>query len=328
MVEATLDIDNSRNFRGKLRLFLSRFLALFSRLLHLKKYNKTASRKRRPARKSASSVDSAQTDSPEPATAWPPERLNVIEKLWGEGCTSPGSADFLRVTVPMLSLSEKTSLLLIGAGLGGIGRAMVEKTGVWVTGFEADAELVGLARHMTKMTGMQKRAPVSKANLEDAKFKEKSFNTVVSLESLYRVEAKEQLYTAMVAALRGGGELLMTDFVAAGDGPPSDVMNAWANREPTPPHLWTAKKIQSFLKTLNLDVRPNQDITAQYRAGIFKGFFKYLSNVTKPELLEISGDLIDECEYWAKQLSAIDCGQLKVFRFQAFKLPEKRKGGF
>jgi len=326
MAVAIQNLGETSGSPGKIRSLLGRLFGLLRRLLRLKKKSKTVSRSdTHPVRAKSKSIDKTQDHSAEAATAWSPQRLNVNGKLWGEGCTSPTSAGFLRVRVPMLSLSEKKSLLLLGAGLGGIGRAMVEETGVWVTGFEADEELAALGKNLTKMAGMQKRAPVSWANFEDIKLKENSFNTVVSLESLYRVAAKEQLYTSMVAALRVDGELMMTDFVIAGDKAPGDAVKNWCEREPTQPHLWKADKIQSFLKTMNLDVRPYEDITAQYRAGIFNGFFRYLSNVTKPELLEISGDLIAECEYWAKQLSAIDSGGLKVFQFHAFKLPEKRK---
>ena len=324
MAGATLHLHETFKMPGKVRAFLN---WLFD-ILRLKKRGKAA-QARRPARAKAKSGETdAAADADADAAAWPPERLNVIEKLWGEGCTSPSSAEFLRVSVPMLSLSEKKSLLLLGAGLGGVGRAMVNETGVWVTGYEADEELAALGKNQTKMTGMQKRAPVTWANMEDVKLKENSFNTVISLESLYRVTAKEQLYAAMIAALRVDGELLMTDFVSAGDGPPGKAVENWLAAEPTPPHLWKAEAIQSFLKTQNMDVRPCEDITGRYRAGIFNGFFRYLSTVTKPELIEISGDLIKECEYWAGQLSAIDSGGLKVFKFHAFKLPEKRKSKF
>ena len=118
---------------------------------------------------------------------------------------------------------------------------------------------------------------------------------------------------------------MMTDFVIPNDDPPNEALRGWFNQETSIPHLWTAQKIHTFLSTLNMDVRPPEDITAKYRNRVFKGFFGYLSNVTKPELLEVSDDLISECEYWAKQISAIDSGGLKVYEFHAFKLPEKRK---
>ncbi|MBC8268610.1 MAG: class I SAM-dependent methyltransferase [Rhodospirillaceae bacterium] len=326
MAGSILNMGGSIKSPGKVRALLGKLFDMIGQFLHLKKgQKKSVSKDHRSAREKPKADDETTDDDFQPAALWPPERLNIIEKLWGEGCTSPGSADFLRVMLPLLGLSEKKSLLMLGAGLGGLGRAMVDETGVWVTGLEADEELAALGKDMTRMAGMQKRAPVTLSNLEQPKLKENSFNAVVSLESLYRVAAKEQLYTAMVAALRGEGELMMTDFVKADDEPASDIMKAWAGREPTPPHLWTADAIQSFLQTMNLDVRPYENITAQYRAGVFKGFFNYLSGVTKSELLEISGDLINECEYWAKQLTAIDSGGLKVYRFHAFKLPDKHK---
>jgi len=201
----------------------------------------------------------------------------------------------------------------------------VDETGVWITGIEADEELASIGKEQTKMAGMQKRAPVSLANLEQAKLKQNSFNAAISLESLYRIENKEQLYTAMYDALRVDGEMLMTDFVLPDGDPPNQDVAIWYEREASKPYLWTAQNIHSCLSSLNMDVRPPEDITAKYRGRIFKGFFGYLSNVTKPELLEISDDLINECEYWARLITALDSGGLKVFQFRAIKLPEKRR---
>ncbi len=326
MAVAALNLDDASQSPGKIRAFLRRFLELLSRLLFLKRSKtKKKAGKSLSAKGESKSRDKDDVEAVEPLAAWSPERVNVIEKLWGEGCISPSSADFLHVTTPLLGLSEKKSLLLLGAGLGGLGRALVDETGVWVTGFEGDEELAGLGKEMTRMLGMQKRAPVSLSNFEQPSFKENSFNAVVSLESIYKVAEKEKLYTAMFNSLRVDGELLMTDFVVPNDNPPDEAMAAWLRQESSSPHLWTAEKIQAFLTTLNMDVRPAEDITAKYRNCVFKGFFGYLSNVTKPELLEISDDLIREVEYWAKQISAIDSGGLKVYQFHAFKLKEKRK---
>lgn len=308
---------------GKLRSFLHRFFDLMSRLLFLKKAKPGSKSRSSGAKTKLKNIDEAESDEADPV--WSPERLNVIAKLWGEGCISPNSAEFLQIRAPMLGLSEEKSLLFLGAGLGGVGRALVDRTGVWVTGLEADEELAGIGKEMTRMLGMQKRAPVSLSNLEQPKIKENSFNAVVSLESLYKVASKEQLYSAMYASLRVDGELLMTDFVVPDEGPPNEAVRAWLEHESSDATLWTAEKIQAFLSTLNIDLRPAEDITARYRSNVFKGFFSFLSNITKPELLEISDDLIRECEYWAKQISALDSGGLKVYQFHAFKLPEKRK---
>ena len=167
MAVAAVNVDDDSERPGRLRSFLRRFMALFSRLLFLKKKPKAKSRSRNV---DASSSDEFELEFEEVA-AWTPERLNIVEKLWGEGCISPSSAEFLQITAPMLSLDEKKSLLLLGAGLGGLGRALVDGTGVWVTGLEGDEELAGIGKEMTKMAGMQKRAPVALSNLEQAKLK-------------------------------------------------------------------------------------------------------------------------------------------------------------
>lgn len=317
VAEANVSKMSGRSERGRsfLRWLTTPFTFLFRRRKPKKPSPKTTLKK----------VSTDEEAFEEEASVWTPKRLNVIEKLWGEGCLSPSSAEFLQTQVPLLGLSGEKSLLLMGAGLGGLGRALVDATGVWVTGLEGDEELAALAKDITRLTGMQKRAPVSLSNLEKPQIKENAFNAAISLESLYKVKDKEQAYKAIIGALRTDGELLMTDFVLSSDVPPNDALQVWMDQHRERPALWTAEKIHFFLSSQNVDVRPVEDVTAKYRNNVFRGFFGYLSTVTKAELLEISDDLIAEVEYWAQTITAIDSGALKVFRFHVIKLPEKRK---
>lgn len=321
MAAVTANMSDVRDSPGKMRRLLNWLLSLVPLLFRLNKKKKTA----RKGKTRTADKDTSEDEVDIILARWTPERLNIIDKLWGEGCISPSSAEFLQTTAPLLGLSGEKSLLLMGAGLGGLGRALVETTGVWVTGVEDDEELAGIGKELTKMTGMQKRAPVTLNDFEQPKLKESAFNAVVSLETLYKVANKEQLYKAMIGALRVQGELRMTDFVIPKEEPPNEALKSWLALEPTPPTLWTPDKIHFVLSSMNVDMRPADDITAKYRSCVFKGFFGYLSQVTKPELMEVSDDLIAEVEFWAKTISAIDSGALKVFQFHAIKLPEKRK---
>ena len=269
--------------------------------------------------------------APPPDTAsltWPPNRIAVIEKLWGEGYTTPGGTAYIQEFLPLLGLSEKKSLLLLGAGLGGIGRTLSKETNVWVTGLEGDEELAALGMEQSVKAGMSRKVPVKPADFENLVLKPKSFDFVLSFGSLYPVKDKEKMFTEITASLRVDGEFLFTDFVLSGNTPPDQAVIDWVSSHKNRPHPWTTEKITAFLSTLPLDVRPPEDVTRSYRKQIFKGLFDYLSGTTRAELTKIADDVISECEYWGKRVAALDSGNLKVYKFHAIKLPEKSKGGW
>lgn len=256
---------------------------------------------------------------------WSPRRLNVVEQLWGDGYTMAGGEEFIQKHLPMLALTEKMSLLLIGASLCGIGRTLVEETGVWVTGYEDDEELAALGKEREVLYAMQRRAPVKKANYDKVEFKQKSFDSVLSLERIYTVENKKELFSKMVDAMRTDGELLYTDFVLPDTNPPNDAVNTWMAAQPGAIHLWPGDVTQAYLSSLNVDARPLTDITRGYRNRVLMGWLNFLSTMTRDKLLMIADDVIAECERNAILINAIDSGGLKVYQYHAFKLMDRKK---
>ena len=261
----------------------------------------------------------------DPNLVWPKKRLNVVEQLWGDGYITPGGEGYLKEYLPLLALTEKHSLLLLGANLGGIGRSLVEETGVWVTGYEQDTELAEIGAEKCVLSAMQRRAPVKKANFETLQLKPRSFDFAMSLESLYAVEHKKELFASVASSLRTDGELIYTDLVLPNTEPPNDAVKKWMDGEAHKPHLWPYEVTQSYLGTLNLDVRPYTDITGLYRMRVLMGWLKFLDTLNKKKLTAIADDVINECAYWARLIGAIDSGGLKVYSFHAYKLMEKKK---
>jgi len=65
----------------------------------------------------------------------------------------------LRLARP-LALSKASSLLLLGAGAGGPPCCITSQLGAWVTGFEADPELVLVATERSLRAGFGRRAEI------------------------------------------------------------------------------------------------------------------------------------------------------------------------
>ena len=271
------------------------------------------------------SIDETEEKADDPSLIWPKKRLNMVEQLWGDGYITPGGEEYIKEYLPLLALTEKHSLLLLGASLGGIGRTLVDETSVWVTGYEQDEELAGIGKERCVLSAMQRRAPVKKANFETLQLKPRSFDFAMSLENLYTVEHKKELFASVASSLRTDGELIYTDLVLPNTEPPNDVVKKWMAGEPHKPYLWPADVTQSYLGTLNFDVRPYTDITRLYRMRVLMGWLKFLDTMNKKKLTAIADDVIYECAYWTRLISALDSGGLKVYSFHAYKLMEKKK---
>lgn len=271
----------------------------------------------------ASSKPESESES-EPEAAhriWPESRLALVERMWGEGCILPSARDFLHTYLPLLALSEKKSMALLGAGPGGIGYKMTDESGVWVSAFEANEELAAIGAERSVLKAMKKKAGVRFADFESFEIKPKSLDAAVSLETLYTVQNKETLLRTLCDGLRVDGELFYIDYVLPGTDPPNAAVTDWYKSELQTPHLWTAAKTQSFLASLGLDMRPPQDITRNYRNYVISGWLALLANITKAELLDMADDVFAECEFWSRKMAAFESGGLRVYKFNAFQPP-------
>ena len=257
---------------------------------------------------------------------WPIDRLAFLDKLWGEGFLTPGGGEYTIEFVQLLSLNDTKSILNLNAGLGGPARAMVDEHGVWVTAMEANPELAEKGNEMSLMAGVAKKASVIHYDPEEAKFKERGFNAVVAQEGLYTVVDKENLFKAIEACLRVDGILLFTDFVLPKAGAPSEELQRWYDSEPVKPRLWTANQTASFISNLpSMELHVAEDISAAYKKRVIKDWYAYVETLTKADLTpQLLALIIRECESWMHRIAALDSGGLRIYRYEAVKLPPKR----
>lgn len=258
---------------------------------------------------------------------WPANRLNVVEKVWGEGYVTPGGAEQVKKLLPLLALDSKKSVLLLGAGLGGINQTIVEETGAWLTGLERDPELAAMGQASMVRANLKRQAPIRFSDLEAPQFKAKSFDAALSFEGTLAVTDKKALFAAVAEALRVHGELMFSTLALPDTNPPNDQVKAWIASEPksSTPHPWPIEALQAMLLSLNMEVRPVEDLTADYRRWVMGGFMTFLSGLNKTDLLAMAQDVMSEAEYWTTRVGALESGGLKAVRFHAIKLPEKRK---
>lgn len=302
---------------------------LFGKLKNSLGGKKESPPKRTPQRTRQTPKPAPQKSTePETPKVWPARRLNVVEKVWGEGYVTPGGAEQVKKLLPLLEVDKTKSVLVLGPALGGVHETIVEMTGAWITGLEGDKELAELGHaSILRNPELKRQAPVKLADLEHLDLKPKSFDYALSFEGTLAVADKQALFAAVAESLRVHGELVFSTLVLPDTSGPGPAAQAWIDFEPDTikPHPWPAQALAALLDSLNMEVRPIEDLTLDYRRWVMQGFMKFLSSLSKNALKEVSQELVSEVEYWTQRINAIDAGELKAVRLHAIKLPDKRK---
>ena len=258
---------------------------------------------------------------PEPAVeqVWPAGRLEIADALWGNGYLIPGGElELLRLAKP-LGLSAAASLLLLGAGSGGAACSLVTALGVWVNGFEADAGLVDAANRYVELANMGKRARIDLWNPANPTFARHYYHHALALEPLMG-NRPEGVLAAISAALKPGGQLMMTELVADAPLNPADPLVAqWARlRRREPKSLPTEIAITRVLGRQGYDVRIVEDVSQRFVHQGIMGWRRMVRALqdNKPERQK-ARLVVHEAEIWLIELRLFREGRLRLVRWHA-----------
>lgn len=270
------------------------------------------------AGKGARKKGAAKADN---APLWTTERISVAEQIWGEGFTQPGGTDYVSELIKPLGLDSSMHVLDLGAGLGGVPRAIAEFTGAWVTGYEADPRLVKRANELSAKMGMAKKVPIELYNPDNPGFKRAAYDAVISRESLFTFADKGKLFGRIVRAVKPFGQILFTDYMLPRPNHSSPALDAWYAVEQQEPHPWSLEEALAVLNGLKLDVRIHDDISEEMRARILKGWDSFTKMIASGGMSRaFKRALLKEVELWARRVALIESGDLKVYRVYARKL--------
>ncbi len=262
----------------------------------------------------------ATAGSEPPDKRWNAARVSLVQKVWGGGFTTPGGRKHTLDMVTSLGLDPAMSVVDLGTGLGGAVRAMSEKFGVWVTGFEADEDLAEAGMALSVKAGMSEKAPVQVFDPTAFEHKPGSVDCIFSKEFLFTVADKNKFLKVLEGLMKPKGQLLFTDFLLAETRLSSPILDTWIENEPQEPRPWSLEDYEVGLTGAKLDIRVAEDITQAFRAMVIKGWADYTgSNLSDGIGAGAAPALVDEVELWTRRIQAIDSGDLKVYRIHAFK---------
>lgn len=259
---------------------------------------------------------------------WTEERVEIAQLIWGDDSTDPGGPEKVWEMVKPLGLDSSNTLLDMSAGLGGAARLVANKAGAWVTGIEPSKTLAKQGMSRSKAAGLTKKAPVKYYDPDALELPARTFDAVVAKQVFFTAKNKEALFDTISGALKGGGQIVFTDYLLRAKGLENEeVVARWVESEPITPHLWAVEEVVACLRSLGMEVRVTEDISDEYRATIIEGM-KALEDKRRDihkldkELAQL---LVDEAELWAHRVAALDSGHVRVYRIYARK-PDTHDG--
>jgi SAM-dependent methyltransferase len=250
---------------------------------------------------------------------WPPERLEVVNALWGDGFQFPGGqAETMRLVKP-LGLSAATSLLVLGAGSGGPPCSIASNLGVWVTGYESDPDLLNAAADRSLRAGLSRRAQMTAWDPEAPSFERGYFHHGLALEPL-RDGQVEPTLAALAQALKPGGHLVLLETVADTPlNPDDEVVAAWQRLDGRRLDRLPAEiTITRALGRLGFDVRIVEDVSLRHIQQSVTGWRDAVRGMehAKPNHRE-AAQLIKEAELWLLRIRLFRSRALRLVRWHA-----------
>ncbi|MEA1676843.1 methyltransferase domain-containing protein [Nitrospirillum sp. BR 11163] len=270
------------------------------------------------ARQSPQSATDRRTLNRSGKPLWTATRVQVAEKIWGDGYATPGGNEHIPTLVKPLGLNPAMSVLDLAAGLGGSTRSMASQFGAWVTGLESNPVLAEAGMFRSHKAGMARQAPIQPFDPETFSWP-KRVDAVFAKEGFYTVRNKDGLLDAVEAALKPRGHFLFTDYVldkAKASGP---IFKGWLDHEPVEPHPWTVDQYAQGLQQRNLDIRITEDLSDLHRSLILtaiQGLVAHLEQHSMDHETKIA--VVEEVELWARRVAVLDAG-IRLYRFYVLK---------
>lgn len=245
------------------------------------------------------------------------EEIEAAQKLWGDGAFGPLGGLFVRGLYVPFALDESKSVLEIGAGLGTLARQINKDTRAYVTGLEADPQVVKAGMAISKKNSQGKEAVVKRFDPEDMAL-DRRYDAIISICSLFHVERKDQAIEAIAAAIKPQSYIQLVDFAMMDGAESLPEVAAWLAVERREPHPWSPSHIQSGLRDVGFTIKTVEDCTVGFERTVLDGFTEMLERLpTCKSDQDVKPFILLETEIWARRLVAMRSGGLRVLRVLA-----------
>ncbi len=165
--------------------------------------------------RAALAEDGADPDSPSI------EALSPYDQFHGRGMEAT------KELAEALTVKPGDHLLDVGCGIGGPARYVAHRFGCRVTGIDLTAEFCDVARHLTRLLGLQDKVAFECGNALAMPFADGRFDGAYSMNVSMNIADKAALYRELRRVLKPGGWLMLSE-ISKGSGGEVDYPTPWA----------------------------------------------------------------------------------------------------
>ena len=257
----------------------------------------------------------ADADAAPTTAGWPSARLALVQQLFGQGMHTPGGAEAVAGLVALLELKPDSAVLEVGAGLGGVARAVVA-TGATIQAFEMDTALVIAANAVSAELDPARPVEIRQGTYDKLKMPAGTLDAIIAREALLAWPDKSKLLGQFRKLLKPGGKLVFSDWARTGE-PTNPTLSIWSMHEPAEPHLMSVDELKAELEDLGFAVEM-EDLSAQYRQWVTSAFAAHAERLVRnPPDQRAQAWAISETEFWTRRISLLQTGDLAMPRFVA-----------
>jgi len=255
----------------------------------------------------------------EPTIHWAEWRINLMERLWGEGFLLPGGTNFVSELTKPLSLGSKTTILVLGAGMGGPSNLIATEFGAFIDGIETDPELASASASRAAVVKGISRVTIKNLSIDDDMAFDRKYDAIFGQEILLHRPDITEFLGRCVKGLKDNGKLVITDFTS-----PDDVTagstEAWLKHEGATSPLLNESEVRSLFKEAGFRIRTIEDLTDRYVRLVLDGWVALEESLRDNAAnWEILLGMIEEAERWAVRVMLLKHDQLSYTRLFATK---------
>lgn len=249
-----------------------------------------------------------------PAPNWPAWRLELMERLWGEGYTLPGGDAFVDRLAKPLTIGNSASVLYVGAGLGRPAERICDVFKSYVDGIDPDPELAKIAAARAARHDGIPRLTISAQPFDGAGDMGRRYDALIAQEVLLGVTGREGVLEAFAAAMKPAARIVLTDFVCTEDGG-TPAVDEWVRRDLDGDAPMTEAALKVCLKRLKLKVRVFEDLSDEYVAMVLDGWRHFERILAEqPADREVIRGMLREAERWNRRVALLQSGDVRYVR--------------
>lgn len=241
----------------------------------------------------------------------------ISEKMWGALCVTPGDTNLTEQLIKPLGINKDMNILDLSAGLGSRLRKTADEFGAYIDGFEPDAGIAQRGMELSKASGHGKRVVIrhyDPMNLASPR----SYDCVISRETIYRVADKEKFIQSIAACCKKKAQISFTDYVVDPECRDHPAIAAWMEVEKgaNPPSL---VEMAGLWAKAGFTLRVHDDQTDYYMKEVLRGLARFLAFInTVDPTPETQAAVRKRLKTWTYRLGAFQAG-MKFYRFYAMR---------